>query len=39
MSYPLMALAWEATGIGYQAKLALLALADCCNQHYERESL
>lgn len=32
MSYPLMALAWEAVGIGYQAKLALLALADCCNQ-------
>lgn len=32
MSYPLMALAWEVVGIGYQAKLALLALADCCNQ-------
>ncbi len=37
MSYPLMALAWEATGIGYQAKLALLALADCCNQERDTQ--
>ena len=38
MSYPLMALAWEVVGIGYQAKLALLALADCCNQERDTNS-
>lgn len=37
MSYPLMARAWEIVGIDSKAKLALLALADCCNQERDTQ--